>query len=690
MKVFCGRANPTTGAVEWLEEDENYDYHQEIARSCYADMLNDKDRNAKYFQGIRAAVDRVKERGDRAIVLDIGTGTGLLSMMAATAGADFCYAVEVFKPMADTAVKIVEKNGFSDKIKIINKHSTEVTVGPDGDMQCRANILITELFDTELIGEGALPSYEHAHRCLVQEGCEAVPHRATVYAQLVESQRMWSWNKLFPIHIQAEDSEKIIVSPPEMENCPGAPSVYDIQLNQVSLHDFTPLSDVVTMFSVDFSKPVSRASAYYTVHLEPIKSGKAQVVLSWWDIDMDPAGSIKCTMAPYWVQSTYEDIPWRDHWMQCVYFLPNEELVLQGQSVCLTAFHDDYSVWYKLQKGRNEDATTAIQVESPVCRCQAHLLWNRPRFGELNDQNRTAQYLQALQKVLKPNSVCLSISDGSLLPVLAHHLGAKEVFTLESSAVSHSLMQKIFKANHLEDKIKIIEKHPELLISSDLEDKKVSLLIGEPFFSTSLLPWHNLYFWYARTALASHLTSDVTVLPQSASLHVMIVEFKDLWRIRSLCGTCEGFDVHIMDEMIKNSLDFRESREAEPHPLWEYPCKSISNPLKILIFDFQQTVPEHTIKNEGIINLTKTGKSHGAVLWMEYHLTPSISVTTGLVQVSNEKGYCQWTPHCKQAVFFFSSDTGSEPPIDKPSAVAYTLSFNPKTGNVIMDFKLLD
>lgn len=32
--------------------------------------------------------------------------------------------------MADAAVKIVEKNGFSDKILVINKHSTEVTVGP--------------------------------------------------------------------------------------------------------------------------------------------------------------------------------------------------------------------------------------------------------------------------------------------------------------------------------------------------------------------------------------------------------------------------------------------------------------------------------------------------------------------------------------------------------------------------------
>lgn len=40
----------------------------------------------------------------------------------------------------------------------------------DGDMQERANILVTELFDTELIGEGALPSYKHAHMHLVQVG----------------------------------------------------------------------------------------------------------------------------------------------------------------------------------------------------------------------------------------------------------------------------------------------------------------------------------------------------------------------------------------------------------------------------------------------------------------------------------------------------------------------------------------
>lgn len=40
-----------------------------------------------------------------------------------------------------------------------------------------------------------------------------------------------------------------------------------------------------------------------------------------------------------------------------------------------------------------------IHQMRPVCDCQAHLLWNRPRFGEINDQGRTDQYAQALRTV---------------------------------------------------------------------------------------------------------------------------------------------------------------------------------------------------------------------------------------------------------------------------------------------------
>lgn len=49
-------------------------------------------------------------------------------------------------------------------------------------MPCRANILVTELFDTELIGEGALPSYEHAHRHLVEVVDRGLPQTCLVSA----------------------------------------------------------------------------------------------------------------------------------------------------------------------------------------------------------------------------------------------------------------------------------------------------------------------------------------------------------------------------------------------------------------------------------------------------------------------------------------------------------------------------
>lgn len=74
--------------------------------------------------------------------------------MAARFGADSIVACEAFKPMADCCAQILQINGVADKIKLIPKRSTELTVGEDCDMKEKANILVTEVFDTELIGEG--------------------------------------------------------------------------------------------------------------------------------------------------------------------------------------------------------------------------------------------------------------------------------------------------------------------------------------------------------------------------------------------------------------------------------------------------------------------------------------------------------------------------------------------------------
>jgi predicted RNA methylase len=59
------------------------------------------------------------------IVLDVGCGTGILSMFAAQAGAKHIYAVEC-SSIIEQAKMIVEKNGFADKITLIRGKMEEI------------------------------------------------------------------------------------------------------------------------------------------------------------------------------------------------------------------------------------------------------------------------------------------------------------------------------------------------------------------------------------------------------------------------------------------------------------------------------------------------------------------------------------------------------------------------------------
>lgn len=49
-----------------------------------------------YYKALRKEITRLHKANKKVHVLDIGTGTGLLAMMAAKCGADSVYACEVY------------------------------------------------------------------------------------------------------------------------------------------------------------------------------------------------------------------------------------------------------------------------------------------------------------------------------------------------------------------------------------------------------------------------------------------------------------------------------------------------------------------------------------------------------------------------------------------------------------------
>ena len=75
-------------------------------------LIADRVRSDAYQRAIRALV----REGD--VVLDIGTGSGLLAMFACQAGASRVYAVERTS-IASVARELARANGFADRIEVI-------------------------------------------------------------------------------------------------------------------------------------------------------------------------------------------------------------------------------------------------------------------------------------------------------------------------------------------------------------------------------------------------------------------------------------------------------------------------------------------------------------------------------------------------------------------------------------------
>ncbi|MBP2310960.1 50S ribosomal protein L11 methyltransferase [Azospirillum soli] len=147
--------------------------------SWHFTMLADSARNEAY----RRAIEKAVTPGCR--VLEIGTGAGLLALIAARAGAGEVHTCELSAPLAAVARGVVADNGYANRVTVHHKRSNELRVG--ADLPDRADILVSEILDSGLLGEGHAPSVRHAVAELLKPGATVIPAAATLWAVPIEA-----------------------------------------------------------------------------------------------------------------------------------------------------------------------------------------------------------------------------------------------------------------------------------------------------------------------------------------------------------------------------------------------------------------------------------------------------------------------------------------------------------------------
>ena len=131
---------------EMTSKDYYFDSYAHFG--IHEEMLKDEVRTLTYRNSMYHNKHLFKDK----IVLDVGCGTGILSMFAAKAGAKQVYGVDM-SGIVEQARTIVDKNGFNDKVSIIRGKIEEIKLPVE-----KVDIIISEWMGYCLFYESMLDS----------------------------------------------------------------------------------------------------------------------------------------------------------------------------------------------------------------------------------------------------------------------------------------------------------------------------------------------------------------------------------------------------------------------------------------------------------------------------------------------------------------------------------------------------
>ncbi|PRT52761.1 Protein arginine N-methyltransferase 1 [Wickerhamiella sorbophila] len=284
-----------------LDKNDQHYFDSYDHFSIHEEMLKDRVRTLAYRDAIMRNRDLFKDK----VVLDVGCGSGILSMFAARAGAKKVIGVDRSQ-IIHMARKIVEVNGLSDTITLIQGQMEEVKLPVP-----KVDIIISEWMGYFLLFESMLDTVLYARDHYLVEGGLILPDRTTLLMAAIEDaeykdEKVGYWDDVYGF-------------------------------------DYTPFKDIVTeepIVDIVESKAVISNSVeigsidLYTVKKEDLayrhrfdltfdRSDTCHALVSWFDIDFAQRlpNPVSFSTGPF-------DKP--THWKQTVVYTPTELQVNAG------------------------------------------------------------------------------------------------------------------------------------------------------------------------------------------------------------------------------------------------------------------------------------------------------------------------------------------------------------------------
>jgi len=156
---------------------------QEALFPWYVPMLNDVERNQFYFKVLKSNVPN-------KTVFEIGTGVGLLAIMAARLGAKHVYTCEMNPLLYELARKNILKSGVADRITLIYGNSKKLKLKKH--IPEKVDFIVSENIANDILSERMISTLKDSKRFL-KSGGRFLPEQVTASIQMIELKVQPPW-----------------------------------------------------------------------------------------------------------------------------------------------------------------------------------------------------------------------------------------------------------------------------------------------------------------------------------------------------------------------------------------------------------------------------------------------------------------------------------------------------------------